>query len=349
MSSVPNLFGETAVEIDVGRKPRSRSVLTTIDTPGGPRRLVIGSVEGAALLQATLGTAGDGIHGLGQPIELDEHLGDRLRDKDADEIYFVFGDEIDEDVVESAAAGLLADGVAIHMVLPEEYGPPVRASVSIVGGQTCVALRPVGSSEESSFLHRALDVVGALILLAFFAPVCVVLAALVRWKMGNPVLYAQERVGQYGRHFTIYKFRSMVGNAESWLRNSPEIYQRYVDNNYKLPEDEDPRITPLGRFLRQTSLDELPQLWNVLRGDMSLVGPRPIVPEEIAMYGDYARLLQRVKPGLTGAWQVSGRSNVPYPERAYIDLRYVSGKSLRNDLRILLQTVPAVLRRRGAV
>ncbi len=113
--------------------------------------------------------------------------------------------------------------------------------------------------------------------------------------------------------------------------------------------EEDPRITRLGRFLRRTSLDELPQLWNVLRGDMTLVGPRAIVPNELANYGDYARMLLRIKPGLTGLWQVTGRSTIGYPERARIDLHYVQGRSLRQDLELLVRTLPAVLKQRGAI
>jgi exopolysaccharide production protein ExoY len=348
MSSVPNLLGET-VAIDVGVRRAPIAMVTVLDGPGHPRRLVVGSAEGAAMLHAKLGTNGNGHHAVGKPITIDEVFAESLRDEDADEIYFVFGGSVDEDLFAAAAPALLSDGVAIHVVLPEEAGPLVRTTVSSLGNRACISLHPVGAGEEPPLLHRLLDIAGAAFLLAVFAPVIVVLALLVRWKMGAPVIYKQKRVGMLGRRFSIYKFRSMVGNAESWLRESPEIYRRYVDNNFKLPEDEDPRITPLGRFLRRTSLDELPQLWNVLRGDMSLVGPRPIVPEEVAMYGEYAGMLLRVKPGLTGAWQVTGRSNIPYPERARIDLRYVAGRSLRGDLRILLQTVPAVLRRRGAV
>ena len=141
----------------------------------------------------------------------------------------------------------------------------------------------------------------------------------------------------------------MVPGADRMLLASEEMYRRYVACNYKLPDTEDPRLTRLGRVLRRTSLDELPQLWNVLRGEMSLVGPRPVVPDEVREYGEYARLLLRVKPGLTGAWQVSGRSAVGYPERARLDLAYVAGRSLADDLRILARTIPAVLGRRGAV
>jgi lipopolysaccharide/colanic/teichoic acid biosynthesis glycosyltransferase len=140
----------------------------------------------------------------------------------------------------------------------------------------------------------------------------------------------------------------MYPDAEERLKADPELYRLYVENDYKLPEDVDTRITRIGRFLRRTSLDELPQLWNVLRGDMSLVGPRPIVPDEIRHYNGEAPLLLTLKPGITGAWQVNGRSALQYPERATVELEYVERWSLMSDLAILARTIPAVLARRGA-
>jgi lipopolysaccharide/colanic/teichoic acid biosynthesis glycosyltransferase len=162
------------------------------------------------------------------------------------------------------------------------------------------------------------------------------------------VLFAQERLGLGGQRFRLLKFRSMVHDAERRLRQHPDLYGEYLRNDYKLPEDRDPRITRLGRFLRKSSLDELPQLWNVLRGEMTLVGPRPIVPEEIERYRPYADILLSVKPGLTGSWQVSGRSQLAYPARAFLDLDYIARHTLRQDLGILVKTLPAVVRRRGA-
>jgi lipopolysaccharide/colanic/teichoic acid biosynthesis glycosyltransferase len=185
-------------------------------------------------------------------------------------------------------------------------------------------------------------------LLVVLAPLFVIVGLIVRAGMGAPVLYRQERVGSGGRPFRIYKFRSMCTGTAEQLRQSPEQHRAYVAASYKMAAD-DPRVPPIGRILRRSSLDELPQLWNVLRGDMSLVGPRPVVPAELEEYGDWKRLLLRAKPGLTGAWQVGGRGRVGYPERARMELEYVSGRSLMDDLGILLRTVPAVLRRRGAL
>jgi lipopolysaccharide/colanic/teichoic acid biosynthesis glycosyltransferase len=137
-------------------------------------------------------------------------------------------------------------------------------------------------------------------------------------------------------------------DAEKLLHADPLLYKRYVKNDYKLPLGEDPRISAFGRFLRRTSLDELPQLWNVLKGEMSLVGPRPIVPDELERYQPYAKVFLAVRPGLTGRWQVDGRSQIRYPERAFMELDYVGENSVATDLSIIAKTVPAVLRRKGA-
>src|SRR5262249_43983830 len=142
--------------------------------------------------------------------------------------------------------------------------------------------------------------------------------------------------------------RTMRTDAEKILRANPELYHKYISNNYKLPEGDDFRITPFGRFLRATSLDELPQLINILKGDLSLVGPRPIVPQELEEYGDFAPFLLSVRPGLTGYWQVMGRSTIGYPRRAELELEYIRDQSLKNDMNIILKTIPAVIKQRGA-
>jgi lipopolysaccharide/colanic/teichoic acid biosynthesis glycosyltransferase len=195
---------------------------------------------------------------------------------------------------------------------------------------------------------RIMDVPLAAFLLLAALPLLVAVACAIRLTSKGPVLFRQTRLGRNGRRFRCLKFRSMRCDAEAVLQRNPHIFDAYIANGYKLPEDADPRITRLGRFLRKTSLDELPQLVNVLRGEMSLVGPRPIVPAEIAEYGVRANDFVAALPGLTGKWQVSGRSSVQYPARAQLELDYVYGWSPREDLRILVQTVPAVLRRVGA-
>jgi exopolysaccharide production protein ExoY len=140
----------------------------------------------------------------------------------------------------------------------------------------------------------------------------------------------------------------MRPDAEALLHADPELYTRYVGNDFKLPVDEDSRVTRSGRFLRRTSLDELPQLVNVLLGDMSLVGPRPIVPDEIHHYGAGAPLFLSLKPGMTGAWAVNGRSTVGYPHRAHMELEYIRSWTIYSDLRILLHTLPVVVHGHGA-
>jgi lipopolysaccharide/colanic/teichoic acid biosynthesis glycosyltransferase len=162
------------------------------------------------------------------------------------------------------------------------------------------------------------------------------------------VFFGQERYGKNKRLFRMYKFRSMRADAEEVLRQNPQLYTQYCQSNFKLPDKQDPRLTGLGRFLRKTSLDELPQLWNVLRGEMAIVGPRPVVPAELVHYGPQSCLLLALKPGLTSAWVLGGRSTLGYPRRAELELSYVRNWSLWRDTWICLKTVPFVLTGRGA-
>ena len=199
----------------------------------------------------------------------------------------------------------------------------------------------------SAVVKRATDVVLAGLLLVLFVPVALVLALLVKVSSPGPVLFRQPRVGRNGRQFSLLKFRSMRIDAEERLRRDPALYDAYLANNFKVP-GHDPRLTPVGRYLRMMSVDEIPQLLNVLGGHMSLVGPRPVVPDELVLYGDLRSAYVAVRPGVTGAWQVGGRSRVGYPERAMIDYDYVSSWSLRGDFKILLKTVPAIVRAHGA-
>lgn len=215
-------------------------------------------------------------------------------------------------------------------------------------GQPFIMLRRVGLRWQQLLLKRLLDVTISATALVVVSPLMLLIAAAVRLESKGPAFFKQRRVGRHGRSFGCFKFRSMYTDAEERLRDDPQLYRLYVENDYKLPEDVDTRVTRVGRFLRRTSLDELPQLWNVLKGEMSLVGPRPIVPNEIRHYNGEASLLLTLQPGITGAWQVSGRSTLQYPERATVELEYVERWSLLSDLWILLRTVPAVLTRRGA-
>lgn len=208
--------------------------------------------------------------------------------------------------------------------------------------------RPLSPYNQSA-AKRMIDICGALAgLVALFPLLCLIALLIKLADPGGPVFYRQLRKGRHGTPFRIIKFRSMVTHAEERLKRSPDLYRKYVTNNYKLETHEDPRITRIGRLLRKTSLDELPQLVNVLMGDMSLVGPRPVVGEELREYGDRSVELLSVKPGMTGYWQISGRSSVGYPERVDLELYYVYHQSFVLDMKILLRTVWIVLCRRGA-
>jgi lipopolysaccharide/colanic/teichoic acid biosynthesis glycosyltransferase len=334
--------------------------LAWVHGAGGRRIAMVGAADelggmlGVADRQRT-GHGGNGTNGHHDgnghagPVEsVDGELYERLRRESPHEVHLLLGGAMDEQLASTIGSRLLMDGVTVHLSLPGFAGLPLHAQVTCVDRQMRVSLFAVRDGRMDRVLRRLLDVVGSVVLIVLLAPLLGAVACLVWAGLGRPVIFAQQRIGRDGRLFGLYKFRSMVANAEEVLRASPAIYERYVAANFKLPEGEDPRITRLGRWLRRTSLDELPQLWNVLRGDMSLVGPRPIVPDEIAEYGDYGRLLQRVKPGLTGVWQVSGRCTIPYPERARMDLRYIGERSLALDMQLLLRTLPAVISRRGA-
>ncbi|WP_292118881.1 sugar transferase [Brevundimonas sp.] len=191
-------------------------------------------------------------------------------------------------------------------------------------------------------LIRFMDVVVALGGLIFFFPTLLMIAVAVKLQDGGPSLFRHERVGRGGRPFACLKFRSMTVDAQARL---PELIDQEWIERRKLRQD--PRVTRLGRFLRLSSLDELPQLINVLKGDMSLVGPRPIVEDEIALYGRHFAAYRAVRPGLTGLWQVSGRNDIPYPRRVAMDVWLVRNLTVRTYLVLLARTVPAVLTREG--
>ncbi|HXF07080.1 MAG TPA: sugar transferase [Candidatus Acidoferrales bacterium] len=209
--------------------------------------------------------------------------------------------------------------------------------------------RPTASAASSGYLaKRAFDVVGALALLLILAPVLLVVAILVRLS-GPNVLFAHPRVGQGGRLFPCYKFRTMVPDAqlvlERLLAERPDLKIEW-ERDFKLKDD--PRVTRVGKFLRKYSLDELPQFWNVLRGDMSLVGPRPIIMEELKRYGQHADCYLTTRPGVTGLWQISGRSDVDYDRRIQLDREYMDRRCVTMDLAIVFKTAWVVLTRKGA-
>ena len=207
----------------------------------------------------------------------------------------------------------------------------------------------VEEPELSGFRHlvkAALDRFGSLLALVLLAPVLVVVALVVRGSTPGPVLFSQLRVGKDGREFRIWKFRTMHVDAEQRRADVASDNVHGTEVLFKIPHD--PRVTPVGRWLRRFSVDELPQLVNVLLGQMSLVGPRPPLPSEVARYGDGVHRRLLVKPGLTGLWQIRGRSDLSWDESIRLDLRYVENWSLSLDLMIIWKTFAAVLGGRGA-
>jgi exopolysaccharide production protein ExoY len=206
-----------------------------------------------------------------------------------------------------------------------------------------IGVRPIRGS-----LKRISDVVGAALLGLLFAPLIVAIAILLR-REGGSIIFRHRRVGQDGKTFDCLKFRSMVPDADKVLRDllerHPELMAEWL-RDHKLRDD--PRITAVGRFLRRTSLDELPQLWNVLRGEMSLVGPRPVVREELLRYGRCVGIYLSARPGITGLWQVKGRTNTDYRQRVVLDVYYVRRHNLFLDLYILMKTTQVVLGGSGA-
>ena len=207
--------------------------------------------------------------------------------------------------------------------------------------------RPSQSKSTSRFargLKRALDIAGSAFLLILTAPVIGTLALLVKFQDGGPVIHRRRVVGPDG-DFDAFKVRSMRVDADQILERDPAL-RREFEVNFKLKDD--PRITPAGAFMRRASLDELPQLWNVFKGEMSLVGPRMITPPELEKYGEAGWIFRSVKPGLTGYWQIQGRQEVAYENRVAMDLFYVQNWSLALDLKILVKTPLRVLRGAGA-
>lgn len=187
------------------------------------------------------------------------------------------------------------------------------------------------------FTKRFLDIIASILGLVILSPIFIIVSIIIKIEDGNgPVLFKQIRVGKNNREFNIYKFRSMVSNAE-------ELKRKLMSQNeaegpvFKMKND--PRITKVGRFIRKTSIDELPQLINVLKGEMSLVGPRPPLPEEVAQYNTYQAQRLKVTPGLTCYWQVNGRSNIGFDEWIELDLRYISDRNLYVDIKLILKTV----------
>ena len=196
-------------------------------------------------------------------------------------------------------------------------------------------------------IKRIFDFILSLIGIAIMSPLFLIISIMIKCDTKGPVFFKQRRIGLNGKPLYIYKFRTMVTNAEELIASFTPEQKKEWEESYKLKDD--PRITRVGKILWKTSLDELPQLINIIKGEMSIIGPRPVVEEELSWYGNDVDLVLSVKPGLTGWWAVNGRSEVPYPKRCDLELYYVKNASLALDVRILLGTLKVVFSQRGAL
>ncbi|MEE8599844.1 sugar transferase [Euzebya tangerina] len=316
--------------------------------------LLVGDNLGAEQYLSTLeihpelGVKAIGSVGL-RPITGQPHLGDIhaleriLRDKVVDEVVICLPFEEWPLIRECArTAELQGKTVRIPMLLTEEMES--RSRIDQLGALPMFSLINTPDSLVMKGLKRALDLVGAGFGLLVTAPLLLTAAIGIKLTDGGPVFFSQVRVGRHGRQFNILKLRSMHVGAETRLDELQHLNERQ-GSAFKLSDD--PRITPIGRFLRKTSLDEVPQFWNIIRGDMSLVGPRPALPNEVDTYDGRHRRRLSVKPGLTGLWQVSARQDASFERWVELDLDYIDTWSMQSDLRIMARTIPAVVRGTG--
>jgi exopolysaccharide biosynthesis polyprenyl glycosylphosphotransferase len=238
----------------------------------------------------------------------------------------------------------VAAGVGKTVRIPVDPVDEMPGATEEFDGFLVRSLAHDGQREVGLVIKRAIDVAGALVGLILLSPLLIGAALAIRLSDGAPVIFGQTRVGLHGRPFTIYKFRSMVRDAEARLEEVRHLNER---DQIAFKASDDPRITGVGRFLRRTSIDELPQLWNVLTGSMSLVGPRPPLPAEVAEYDVWHRRRLSMKPGITGLWQVEARNDPDFDRWVEHDLVYIDGWSIWLDLKILLKTIPALVAHGG--
>ncbi|MFC0528169.1 sugar transferase [Phytohabitans kaempferiae] len=300
--------------------------------------------HGLEVVGACLPAGGDGDVGLPVYGTFDD-VADAVDAAAADTVIVLSCPELDGHALRRLAWRLERDEVdlIVASALVDVAGD--RTTIRPVDGLPMLHVEHPRLEGGARVVKEVVDRVGAALLLALLSPLLLTLAVRIRRDSDGPVFFRQVRVGRDGRPFVMYKFRSMHLDAEARLA---EIRHLNEHDGVLFKVRDDPRVTPVGRWLRRLSLDELPQLFNVLRGQMSLVGPRPPLPEEVAVYADDVRRRLAVKPGMTGLWQVSGRSDLPWEEAVRLDLRYVENWSLSFDLVIMARTVSAVARSAGA-
>jgi len=266
-----------------------------------------------------------------------------LREHVVDEVIFAVGSE---SLAELEEVFLMCDEEGVRTRVAVDFFPHVNSTVSLdrFGDTPLLTFSAAPYDEIKLLLKRVTDIVIAAAGLVVLAPVMTVIVILIRLTSPGPAIFRQVRCGLNGRLFLFYKFRSMVENAEEMKKDLEHLNVR--ETVFKIPDD--PRLTGIGRYLRKFSIDEWPQLWNVLRGDMSLVGPRPAVPGEVEQYKSWQRRRLRMRPGLTCLWAISGRDNVDFETWMKMDMQYIDNWSLALDWKILLRTIPRVLTGRGA-
>ena len=238
-------------------------------------------------------------------------------------------------------------GVTVRIIMNAFRAGAAQTYVSSVGTYPILTYHMVSLNTTERFIKRCIDIIGSLFGIILSSPVMLITAILIKIESEGPVIFKQERVGQNGRHFFMYKFRSMCVDAEEKKQELME--QNEMDSSFMFKMQDDPRITKVGRFIRKTSIDELPQFFNVLKGDMSLVGTRPPTLDEVELYerGHWRRM--SIKPGITGMWQVSGRSSITdFDEIVELDTQYIDRWNVLLDLQILIKTVLQVFRKKGA-
>lgn len=307
-------------------------------------QLIEGSANFGLCLDGFLGER-SGLIALGRsyPIYPIDRFAERLKNSVVDEVIVaVEGHQLPD--LEDFLLMCEEEGVRTRLSL--DFFPHRRGSVSLerLGAAPLLTLSRTPSDEARLLLKRATDLIISAVLLLFFAPLLALIALTVKLSSRGPVVFHQVRCGLNGRRFTLYKFRTMVENAEELLAGISHLNVKTI--NFKIPDD--PRITVVGHWLRKFSLDELPQLWNVFKGEMSLVGPRPAIPSEVEQYRRWQRRRLRMRPGLTCLWAIEGRDSLDFDEAMRLDLAYIDTWSLAQDWIILFRTIPHVVTGRGA-
>ncbi len=330
-------------------------------TVDGHRVMVVGRGEQAVAFARSLRTGSPWNNKLIGHVEVPNEYGqpealpvlgplrqlDKLLDaQPIDEVVFAVPDHPPE-TFEEALRHCEERGVDVLLTMPPDVPRAGKIEVAQVTGYDLpmIGMRRTPTSEGRLLVKRLLDLSGAIVGLLLLAPILLTTALAIKITAPGPVFFSQIRSGRNGRKFRMHKFRSMVVNAEK-LKKELEKFNEMDGPVFKMKHD--PRITRVGRFIRKTSIDELPQLFNVLVGEMSLVGPRPPLPSEVEQYKPWQRRRLSVKPGITGPWQVSGRNEIDFEEWMRMDLEYIDNWSLWLDLRIIFLTIPVVLIHKGA-